>query len=1077
MTFKIFCFWMVLSFSLCLMTGRVFAQKLDEAGAVAAESTKIEDIIDGNRAVTKRPLMQFAQAAPAISTKAQNELFPLASADTKNGGKTKTVEALAAEALGSPATVKPMLAAVAPAEPAAEIAPALPAAPAAAAPAEPAPAMPAAAAPAAPAAEVAPAVPAAPAAAAPAEPAPAMPAAAAPAAPVAEVAPAVPAAPAAAAPAEPAPAAAPVAAPAMPAAVAPAEDLDKLINEATKEAVSTKAEKPSAPVQVKAVDKKEGEVSEPVKVFKTLEGTLANMMGEEELRRKAMEAHARDSMDEAKRALSERQYEKAIFLYEEAYNNFRRPESMQSKRVAQRGVADSFYQWSLSLQRQGNSTNAHEKAVEAAKAGHPRGDTLAAELKKEMTEGPKVTMERVKRTSVFKQPELKMKEKSVSELLRDGREYMQARDYDNAQARFEAVLKQDPYNTEAIRLMQKNGIKKYDTATMELTATRNDIIADVRKTWNPRDYSLITETAKTLSSRGEIKKTEDRRQKILDKMANIIIPEIDFRQANIYDVVDLLRKESEEFDKPVNPDERKGVNIILNLGTVGKPAADAGLPAAAAPAAPAADPFAAVAPAAGGAAAPGGGLGGGGDIPLVTFSARGISLLEALKIVTNVTRLKYRIEGNVVMIVPQNAADAEIITRMYDVMNIEGVMEKAPELGAGLAGGAFAKAEGAAAPAAGAEGGGGGLDLQEFFKGLGVQWPEGSSVKYVKSIGKLIVANTDENLIQIEKALEVLNVVPSQIEIEARFVEVGQNDLSSAGLEWLLTDDWEIAKKKTAGTVPWTSTQAIVAKAGKFTAGNRYGADPAAAGTALADTVLTIGGVLTNPELSVVLHLLEQKGFADLLSAPKVTAKAGQEATIKVVTEYIYPTQFTVTPITGVGLNGQATIVGGVVEPGNFETREVGVLLTVTPQVSPEGQMIELTMAPEVVTDPIWHEYGSTYTAPDGSTMQLTMPQPFFHSRKLTTSISIYNGSTVVMGGMITEARSTVDDKIPFFGEIPLIGRLFRSKYDQSQKKNLLIFVTGRLVDPGGRPVKSSTDLAQKMAEGTTAKPAADAGK
>jgi len=129
-------------------------------------------------------------------------------------------------------------------------------------------------------------------------------------------------------------------------------------------------------------------------------------------------------------------------------------------------------------------------------------------------------------------------------------------------------------------------------------------------------------------------------------------------------------------------------------------------------------------------------------------------------------------------------------------------------------------------------------------------------------------------------------------------------------------------------------------------------------------------------------------------------------------------------------------------------------------------------MAPEVVTDPIWHEYGSTYTSPDGSTQQLTMPQPFFHSRKVSTSISIYNGSTVVMGGMITEARTSVDDKVPFFGDIPLMGRLFRSKYDESQKKNLLIFVTARLVDPAGKLLQRSDFAAQQ-----TQKPAVEAGK
>jgi general secretion pathway protein D len=72
----------------------------------------------------------------------------------------------------------------------------------------------------------------------------------------------------------------------------------------------------------------------------------------------------------------------------------------------------------------------------------------------------------------------------------------------------------------------------------------------------------------------------------------------------------------------------------------------------------------------------------------------------------------------------------------------------------------------------------------------------------------------------------------------------------------------------------------------------------------------------------------------------------------------------------------------------------------------------------------------------------------------VTTSISLYNGATVVMGGMITEARNDVEDKIPILGNIPLIGRLFRSKVEQSEKKNLLIFVTARQVDPAGRVLK-----------------------
>ena len=84
------------------------------------------------------------------------------------------------------------------------------------------------------------------------------------------------------------------------------------------------------------------------------------------------------------------------------------------------------------------------------------------------------------------------------------------------------------------------------------------------------------------------------------------------------------------------------------------------------------------------------------------------------------------------------------------------------------------------------------------------------------------------------------------------------------------------------------------------------------------------------------------------------------------------------------------------------------------------------------------------------------MEQPFFPVRSLATSVQIYNGATVVMGGMITEERYTNEDKIPFLGDIPILGQLFRNKYELSEKRNLLLFVTARLVDPAGREVKES---------------------
>lgn len=770
---------------------------------------------------------------------------------------------------------------------------------------------------------------------------------------------------------------------------------------------------------------------------------LEELRKREALRRQALHQHGMEKLKEADEAYKKAQYQKAMRLYEEAVRYIiERPDTRAARERARQGMANSLYGWALLLKEQQDFNTALDKARQAATFDHPQAPALVAELQRIITTGvppPKVEVPKAR----WQQEEYKQQQEEIAGFLRRAREYNLTREYEKAKEAYESVLKRDPFNTEAIRMLHKLGQARLDSAATEREATRKNMVTDVVKTWNPRTYGIM-EKAAVEQVQGAVKpmsRDEKGRMRILEKMEKIILPEVDFRQANINEVIKFLHEMSVQFDPSDDPAERKGVNIILNLG-----------PTAGAAPAPAA-----------GAALPGTleGLGAvvGAEVPLVTFSARYISLLEALKIVTQVANLKYRIEGNVVMVVPLNAPEGDIIIRMYDVL--PAVEEKIPQMGAEIGRlrgpGAVGGSPFEAAPAAAAEG----TDWKQFFAEMGVKWPDGSSIKYVRSMGKLVVANTADNLAAFERVLEVLNVVPNQIEIEARFVEVAQTDLDSLGLEWLLTDNWELLTKKGQANLPPSARQRIQVNANAdsqgFTKGNRYltrGAISATgAGAVIADDILSISSILTNPELNLIVHALQQKGNADLLSAPKVTTKSGTEATIKVVTEYIYPTDFSVTEVTGTDAAGRTVVVGGIVEPGSFQTREVGVILQVLPEVSPEGHLINLTMTPEVVSEPEWKNYGSTYTDAQGNVQQLTMEQPFFHTRTVSTSIQIYNGATVVMGGMITETRHSVDDKIPLLGDIPLIGRLFRSKYDRSEKRNLLIFVTARLVDPAGRPI------------------------
>ena len=772
--------------------------------------------------------------------------------------------------------------------------------------------------------------------------------------------------------------------------------------------------------------------------------SLDDIIASEALKRMAYKKHAVETLNLADKALSSKQYKDARTLYESTAATLdkigRRPEDKRIRKSTQAGLADTLYEWALSLRKQKDLEAANQMARAAAVAGHPKAVDLIGDIAEERI-NPKPEPE-PKDVVRWKEADYVTEKADIAKRLRQGRQFYMSGELDKANMEFESILKRDPYNTEAIRMLQKTSNRRYDISTMEFRATRDSMLKDVQDTWNPRTYALGEEVASDIIGDGTpaIDETSDRIV-ILDKMKAIMIPEIEFRQANINDVIDFLQEASRDFDTETDPN-KKGVNIILNIGDNTSPIADDTVASD--------DPFAETVSE---------NAASGGGVPSITFSARHISLLEALKIVTKVSNLKYRVEDSVVMILPWDAAEGEIIVRMYNVLPSveERLVNVGNALGATGGGndrdsGGFTAMEGQSIDTAGA-------NWKEAFGEMGVKWPKESSIKYVSAMGKLVVGNTADNLTVFERVLAELNVVPSQIEIESRFVEVGQKDLDALGLEWGLTDDWEVAQKKSTAGDPLSGRQRVVVEEGSFSAGNRFlTAGTEMGGVAIADNILSIAGVLTNPELKVVLHALDQKGSTDLLSAPKVLTQSGAEATIKVVTEYIYPTDFEVTPITATsqGGSGDSQIIGGIVEPSEFETREVGVILTVLPEVSPEGQMINLTMTPQVVSDPTWKNYGTTYTDPQGNQQQLNMEQPFFFTRSISTSIAVYNNATVVMGGMITEKHDEVNDRIPILGDIPLIGRLFQSNYEHSEKRNLLIFVTARLVDPAGRPIKDT---------------------
>jgi general secretion pathway protein D len=233
------------------------------------------------------------------------------------------------------------------------------------------------------------------------------------------------------------------------------------------------------------------------------------------------------------------------------------------------------------------------------------------------------------------------------------------------------------------------------------------------------------------------------------------------------------------------------------------------------------------------------------------------------------------------------------------------------------------------------------------------------------------------------------------------------------------------------------------------------------------------GSILGMREATLLVNALKRKQGTDLLSAPRVTVMDGQPASITIAQEFIYPTDWQLQQQGGGGGAGGGQ-GGGIQFPQpalpQFDTvapddeqpgfREVGVVLDVTPRIE-KYNSIALELNPKVTEFDGFIEYGGSQIASVASFSGMgivTSPSgilmPIFSVRKVNTTVTIFDGATVIIGGLTREEVKTVNDKIPVLGNIPLIGRLFQSQAESYQKRNLLIFVSASIVSRGGSPVR-----------------------
>jgi len=153
--------------------------------------------------------------------------------------------------------------------------------------------------------------------------------------------------------------------------------------------------------------------------------------------------------------------------------------------------------------------------------------------------------------------------------------------------------------------------------------------------------------------------------------------------------------------------------------------------------------------------------------------------------------------------------------------------------------------------------------------------------------------------------------------------------------------------------------------------------------------------------------------------------------------------------------------------------------LEVEPTVGPDGYTIELSLSPQITEFLGFVNYGSPIYTDAAYRDSLTdtpiigtkrvmltannIDQPVFSVRQVDTQVTVYDGQTVVLGGLMREDVQKVQDKTPILGDAPLVGSLFRSSSNQRIKRNLLIFVTAGLLDPAGQPLIKATEAGKEL--------------
>jgi tetratricopeptide (TPR) repeat protein len=600
----------------------------------------------------------------------------------------------------------------------------------------------------------------------------------------------------------------------------------------------------------------------------------------------------------------------------------------------------------------------------------------------------------------------------------------------------ERILTNQPFNEEAVNLLLRVNKKVHAAAKERRKTIIQEYLDEVEWKWSDPINAYTNETV--IKAPTKTVNNENVLGNIYKKL-KIVIPKVRFEDRDLEFVVDFIKRTTRDLD-----DEGEGLNVIVSVDNgAGAPAPEAAAPE---PDAfgdePAADGL-------GDAAAP---AGGGGRV--INLDADDMPVGEVIKYICDQLGLKYKVEEFAV-IIGDNAKFQDLETKFYSIS--AGLLEIVEsKSGAGIDGGLGGLG------GIDAGGGDGGPDFQGYFQKLGITFPPGAKIKFVQTAMRLVVTNIPENQDKLQEILRQIGIETPQVSIESKFIEINNTNTKELGVSWDIGRPNHIFNPALGtNNGPNGINHQILLNDPNFAnvANANLGNGSLSSGIR---NIATLAGATSSPVqagINVILgdfifqgliRALEQESTNDILSAPQVTAVSGKTAVVRVVTERFFPESWDQPDISAAFVFGSSPQFG--------EPRDVGIVFEVTPQVEPDGYTISLDLKPQVLQFVRYDtSYNSVINLPavfGGGVLPVIYQMPILSARTIETRVTIWDGETIMLGGLVTENVIAVDDKVPYLGDIPFMGRLFQNKGQQNVKQNLLVFVTAKLIDPSGLPKK-----------------------